>query len=224
MRGRPPKLFVNINDRIGLWTVIGDREASGHTPTYLCRCDCGTERRVGVTDLVRGSSRSCGCMTVAAARTRATHGDSRRDSPHFTLYNTWQGMKTRCLNPNVECYPRYGGRGISVCGEWRSSYTAFKEWSLANGWTPELELDRRDNDADYSPANCRWVSHTANMANSAPARRITAWGETKSVTEWSQDPRCVVSRRVLSGRLTHQTGTAEEAISVRFFKPGPRPR
>jgi hypothetical protein len=83
------------------------------------------------------------------------------------LYNVYHEMKQRCLNPRCKSWPRYGGRGIKVCPEWTAPngvYT-FQEWALAAGWQEGLTLDRRDNDGDYTPDNCRFVTRAENLRN-----------------------------------------------------------
>jgi len=80
------------------------------------------------------------------------------------LYNAWANMKKRCSNPRVHNYNRYGGRGISVCDEWQSS-KPFIIWALNNGYADDLTIDRIDNDGNYEPSNCRWVSPEENAAN-----------------------------------------------------------
>lgn len=77
----------------------------------------------------------------------------------------WNNMKARCYNPKHHGYDRYGGRGISVCDEWRFSFTAFNTWALSNGYTDDLKLDRRDGNDNYTPDNCRWVTQDRQSQN-----------------------------------------------------------
>jgi len=79
-------------------------------------------------------------------------------------------MLRRCYAPTHKSYPRYGGRGITVCPEWRSSFDAFYRWARTHGHKHGLQLDRIDNNGPYSPDNCRWVTPSINMRNSTNAR------------------------------------------------------
>lgn len=107
-----------------------------------------------------------------------------RDYPK--LANLWQAMKTRCYNKNRSNYERYGGRGISVCDEWVDSSVPFIRWALDNGYRDGMQLDRIDNDADYSPDNCRWVTPKENSRNTRRNKRITLCGMNKTVAEWCE--------------------------------------
>jgi hypothetical protein len=129
-------------------------------------------------------------------------------------------MWDRCTNPNVVTWPRYGGRGITVCDEWRT-YEPFRAWAVANGYDPALSLDRVDNDGDYEPGNCRWTTRRAQANNRrqgavAPRPRfVEAWGETRRLYEWAADPRCVVSYVALKKRL-RRGWTPERAMTEPF--------
>ena len=120
-------------------------------------------------------------------RTRANgnHGLSNEK-----LYYVWNAMNDRCHNENAIVYHRYGARGIFVCDEWRtgnsSNYFAFREWCLANGWKPGLTIDRVDNDAGYSPDNCRVVCNRTQARN----RRSTIWIQVDEDTKLSLPAAC----------------------------------
>lgn len=83
------------------------------------------------------------------------------------LYRRYMKIKSRCYNPNNNSYKNYGDRGIKVCEQWlgENGFKNFLEWAFKNGYSPELQIDRIDNDKGYSPANCRWVDNKTNMSN-----------------------------------------------------------
>lgn len=83
------------------------------------------------------------------------------------LYRIWAGIRARCFNENDSGYAYYGGRGIKVCEEW-DSFETFRDWALANGYRDPLELDRRDNNKNYEPSNCRWATREQQMRNTGP--------------------------------------------------------
>jgi hypothetical protein len=99
------------------------------------------------------------------ANYKKTHGDSLSN-----LYRRWQDMKQRCFNPHCCNYRHYGARGITVCPEWAGSncFETFRDWALANGYKRELSLDRINNDGDYEPNNCRWVTKRVQNINKRP--------------------------------------------------------
>lgn len=100
------------------------------------------------------------------------------------LYWCWKAIKQRCLNPRCRAYRNYGGRGIAVCDEWLS-FEPFLAWALGAGWQKGLDLDRIDNDGDYAPDNCRFVTRRENVNNRRKTRLITVDGVTHPSTVWA---------------------------------------
>lgn len=102
------------------------------------------------------------------------------------LYRIWTNMKTRCINPNDPHFERYGRRGITVCDEWKNDFKAFYDWSMSNGYADDLTIDRIDNNGNYEPSNCRWVTVKEQNQNKRNVILITYDGETHTVTEWAR--------------------------------------
>jgi hypothetical protein len=119
------------------------------------------------------------------------------------IHGLWSGIKGRCFVKSHSSYPTYGARGITMCERWRRSLTAFLE---DMGPVPEGErmtVDRLDNDKGYEPGNCRWATFTEQARNKTSNRLLTAFGETKCLIEWSEDPRCKCGRGTLASRLRY---------------------
>jgi len=102
------------------------------------------------------------------------------------LYKAWHAMLNRCNNPKNKYYSRYGGRGICVCDEW-NDYIKFAYWAFENGFSENLSIDRIDNDGNYEPDNCRWVTMKVQHNNRSGNRLITINGITKTVSEWCDE-------------------------------------
>lgn len=126
---------------------------------WLCKCDCGKYSEVQIGNLTSGNTKTCG-DTIH----RIKHFYNRPGKRH-PLYNVLHHIKDRCYNQNDKAYYNYGGRGITVCDEWKNDYKKFIEWCLSNGWEKGLYIDRIDNDGNYDPNNCRFVDVGLNNRN-----------------------------------------------------------
>lgn len=102
------------------------------------------------------------------------------------LWSIYNGMKSRCNNPNVPAYKFYGGRGITVCSEWLDSFPKFRDWALANGYRDDLTLDRKDTNGNYSPDNCRWSTKKEQALNTRRNHLVTISGVTKPLSVWCE--------------------------------------
>ncbi len=140
------------------------------------------------------------------------HGETKT-----RLHKIWTSMKQRCHNPTTQGFENYGGRGISVCDEWRNDYLEFKNWSLNNGYSDVLEIDRTDNDRGYAPDNCRWVTKSANCRNTRRNNLVEAFGEIKTISDWAEDKRCAVNHGTLRSRLVRGTNPEDAISSTRII-------
>ena len=102
------------------------------------------------------------------------------------IYKVWSGIKQRCFNPNSNRYKNYGGRGISICDEWKNSFETFCKWALENGYKEGLSIDRIDHEKNYEPSNCRWTDEITQQNNRTNNTLYEYEGETHTLTEWSR--------------------------------------
>ena len=149
-----------VGRKFGRWTVLEYSHNNAHRePVWVCKCDCGTIKKVVGANLKSGISKSCGCLHSEIAKRRMTTHGMR----YTRIHGVWAGMIERCENPKHKDYKSYGGRGITVCDEWRKDFVAFKDWAYQNGYDENAKqgqctLDRKDVNGNYCPDNCRWVS------------------------------------------------------------------
>lgn len=153
-----------------------------HNRLFECLCDCGKTKVVNGNDLKTGNTKSCGCFKLDQKKQQLTkHGMT--ETPE---YFAWQAMKNRCYREKDEHFHRYGGRGITVCERW---IECFENFISDMGFRPsgKHSLDRKNNDGNYEPDNCKWSTKKEQCNNRASNNRINLNGVLKTVAEWSEE-------------------------------------
>lgn len=170
---------MNVKNEIGLkfnrLTILREVDPyilpSGQkNKAYLCKCECGNEKKIRRLHLVRGSIKSCGCIGRGCKGGKAD-GMSK-------LKKVWRQFKNRCTEDYFEKH-LYFEKGIKVCDEWFNDYFVFRKWALENGYKLGLVIDRIDNSKGYSPDNCRWVTQLVNSMNKDNTYFVEYKGEKK---------------------------------------------
>ena len=168
--------------RFGRLTVIKRVESNKSGTRWLCKCDCGNETVALAPNLKRGNTSSCGCLKKEKmSKLNIKHGKT-----HTRLFYTWQNMMRRCRDPKNKEYGNYGGRGIAVCDEWKD-FETFYAWATANGYTDELTIDRINNDKDYCPENCRFISIQEQQRNRRDNVRYQYGSENLTLPEYARE-------------------------------------
>lgn len=169
------------------WTVLG-RSGSYiwkgiSAPTWRVRCTCGTEKVVTGGNLRSGQTKSCGCL----AREVVTRQSTKHGMYGTPEYKVWSSMIQRCTNPRARGFENYGARGIRVCSEW-SEAMGFQSFiaSMGKRPTPHHSLDRKNNEGNYEPSNCRWATRVQQAMNKRTSCVLIVGAESLSIREWAE--------------------------------------
>jgi hypothetical protein len=169
---------VTVGQRFNALTItkILDKSLDKHNMRIcLARCDCGKKVLTRIEDLLTNHRKSCGCKNSCR-----THGEGYIKTSEYAI---WCSMRQRCSNNKNHAWKSYGGRGITVCDRWKSSYENFL---LDMGRRPPgHSLDRINNDGNYEPANCRWATRRQQATNTRWNRYIEWRGQRKALCEWA---------------------------------------
>jgi hypothetical protein len=193
-------------------TVVSDvglrKVGSQGLYSVLCVCKCGKTKVCSLSELKAGRKGSCGCYRQENSKKMfEKHGIAKHP-----LYSVWFQMISRCTKPSHPKYLDYGGRGITVCDEWKNNVTVFYDWAMANGWKKGLENDRIDNNGNYEPSNCRFVTRRINCRNKRDNRIIEYKGKSKTFIEWSEY--LGLSRGILKDRINKLKWPIEKAFTT----------
>ena len=196
-----------IGQKYGRLTVTGFVH-KGKKWYWECTCECGNSIITQAYLVRNGHTSSCGCLQ----RERASEASLVHGQTNSRLYRIYNGMKNRCYNQKQQGYENYGGRGITICEEWLKSFTAFEEWSLSHGYADDLSIDRIDNNGDYSPKNCRWVTRTEQNENTRRNHLVTIGDRTQPLSAWVRE--LGLNYHTVSFRIHQKHMTPEQALEA----------
>ncbi len=194
------KRFIDITGlKNGRLLVLKISHQIGKKFYWECLCDCGKTAIVNGSNLRINKTQSCGCIN------KSQHGLSQSST-----YRSWRAMIKRCYDENNNRYKLYGGNGITVCERWLTSLDNFIE---DMGIRPKNHsLDRIDNIKFYEPLNCRWATNKIQSNNRSNNYLITAFGQTKTLTQWAEE--VGIGWSTIRQRIQRNSWTAEEALSI----------
>lgn len=178
--------FIDLSgQKFGRLTVIKfDKkiETSNNRKYYwLCKCEYGNIVSINSANLKNGHTLSCGCLRLE----NCINATKKHLQTGSDLYYVWSQIKQRCNNPNNKRYKNYGARCIKFCNEWED-FTNFYNWAKENGYKKGLTIDRIDNNGNYEPLNCRWITNKEQQNNKRNNHLITYNNETLTVTQWAE--------------------------------------
>lgn len=160
-------------------------EPKGKGTKWLCKCDCKNETIVSTRNLNYGHTKSCGCLQRDSVRNTGyknkTHGET-----DTRLHIIWMLMRHRCFKLSDLAYKDYGARGITVCDAWLD-YIAFRNWAMENGYKNNLTIDRKNNNGNYEPSNCRWVTMKEQCNNRRSNILVKFNGKNQTLQQWSDE-------------------------------------
>lgn len=187
--------------RCGKLTVL--EQVEGVKPvTWKCLCDCGNITIVRGGNLRSGGVKSCGC---AKFEKHSTHHLSQT-----RLYRKWVGMKRRCYDTQNAAYNEYGGRGITMCDEWKADFLAFREWALKTGYEDGLSIERIDVNKGYCPENCKWLPISEQANNRRTCLMFEYNGKTQNLTQWCKEFN--VNYKLVNDRIKQKGWSFERAM------------
>lgn len=199
--------FTNfIGKKYGNLTILSeDKEISLIKKRRYVKsiCDCGNIKSRCFSKIKNGYITKCANCKLK------THGEYKS-----LLYFRWQNIKNRCFNKNYHQWELYGGRGITMCNEWKNDYTKFRDWALVNGYKPELQIDRTNNNGNYEPNNCRWVTAKKNSNNRRSNILVKYKGKTLPLKIWCE--KLGLKYKAIWRRIQKHNWTVKKAFETKL--------
>jgi hypothetical protein len=196
----------NIGKEINGFFVLDSfckKTEKGYMTFYNVKCSkCGniTEKYCGNVNKGVAACEKC-------SEKYERHGHSKTK-----LYHVYNSMLARCYYSKNTRYKNYGGRGVTVCEEWKNSFTAFYEWAIANGYKDGLSIDRIDVNGNYEPSNCRWANACEQMNNTTRNHYLEWNGKTQSMALWAKETG--IPYAILNQRISKLHWSAERALTT----------
>lgn len=153
---------------------------------WKCKCQCGGETIVRGNTLIHGLVMSCGCIVSERGREMLIQMNTKHGLYDTRIYGIRRNMLQRCYNPKAKRYEFYGGKGVTVCEEWKKDFMSFYGWALENGYQEDLTLDRIDVNGNYEPTNCRWVTLKEQNQNTSRSMKVDYLGSQVCLKEASR--------------------------------------
>lgn len=181
---------------------------------WKCKCDCGNETLVITKHLKNGHTKSCGCLHIQQAKEQAKKmikNNIIHNKSNTRLYHIYQGMINRCYKETHKFYKNYGGRGIRICDEWLKDFMSFYNWAMENGYKEDLTIDRINNNGNYEPNNCRWLTIKEQAENRRTNTLYKYKGEIKPlklICEELNVKYTTIRKRIVNGM------SLEEALNI----------
>lgn len=180
---------VPIGKKFGKLTIIENYTDEKGQTKVKCKCDCGKYKIVLLYELKNNHIKSCGCL-------RTKHGKSNKKN---RLYKIWGIIRDRCFCKTYLRYKDYGGRGITICEEWKNDFLVFEKWALANGYSDNLSIDRINNDGNYCPENCRWATAKEQANNRRNSKFIYYNNEKLTISQFAN--KYNINRNILNQKI-----------------------
>ncbi len=157
----------------------------GEAKKWNCVCVCGKTTKVVCEKLLKGNTKSCGCLRSELMSAKAAARNYKHGMARTREWETWHGIRERCENKNAESYKNYGARGIRVCERW-ATFEAFFE-DMGPRPSSRHSIDRfPDQNGNYEPSNCRWATAKQQCRNKRNNVLLEYRGETRCLTEWAE--------------------------------------
>ena len=179
---------------------------------WKCQCQCGGETIARANELMRGAVKSCGCIVSKRGREMLIRMNTTHGLYDTRLYGIRRNMLQRCYNPKSKRYAFYGGKGVTVCEEWKNEFMSFYKWALGNGYQEGLTIDRIDVDGNYEPSNCRWATLKEQSQNTSRSIKVDYFGSQVCLKEASR--LCGMSYETL--RFRYKNGLRGEKLFTNY--------